>query len=184
MKNKEKLAIAAIYAVLAAIVRTTFQNEMLDIAFANAVLLIAVESSGLGYGIAVALAAEVLAKLVGVQPYWIAVPFAALGNVAMLASWQFISRYDLGSKFASRVFAIVPSSICKCLALLLGAGILWLAGALSLSWDQLLVELMAGFLGGAIMACIYTVATRKSAKYKKGAKKSAKLPAGHKPGAK
>jgi uncharacterized membrane protein len=179
MKNKEKLAATAMYAVLAVIVRTTFKQEMLDIAFANAVILIAVESGGLGHGIAAALAAEALAKIVGIQPHWIAVPFAAFGNVALLVSWRFISRFDLGSRFASRMFAIVPSSLCKCLALLLGAGILWLAGALSLSWNQLLVELMGAFLGGAIMACIYTVATRKKVSVKK-----AKQPAGHKPGAK
>ena len=83
----------------------------------NLLLIISVMIYGYMTGISVAAISPVMAKLVGIGPFWSLIPFIILGNVVLVLLWRLIGNSSKNKKNLMYILALVVAAICKFLVL-------------------------------------------------------------------
>ncbi|SHH54762.1 hypothetical protein SAMN02745823_00247 [Sporobacter termitidis DSM 10068] len=85
----------------------------------NLILIMTVMTCGLSSGLVVAVISPFLAKLVGIGPLWVLIPFIALGNCGLVLIWQLVAKRAFKEKFIGTVVALVAGAAGKFLILYL-----------------------------------------------------------------
>lgn len=80
----------------------------------NLILIASVMTCGLSSGLTVAVISPVFAKLVGIgTPFWVIIPFIALGNGVLVVIWYFIGRKAFKDKLPGYLIALVTGAVVK-----------------------------------------------------------------------
>ncbi len=124
----------------------------------NMLLIISVMIGGLASGLTVSALSPILAKLVGIGPFWSLIPFIVIGNAALVLLWHYIANRNMGATYIAPIAALVLASGAKFLVLYLGIVQIAVPLLLSLSAQQAAAvsgmfsvsQLMTALLGGAL----------------------------------
>jgi len=93
-------------------------NTLVTGSIVNMLLIVSVMSCGLGSGLTVAVVSPFVAKLFGIGPLWVIIPFIAVGNIVLVLLWHFIAKRKIGGKpIISYVIALATAAITKFLVL-------------------------------------------------------------------
>lgn len=96
-------------------------NSLLTGSIVNMLLVISVMTCGLASGLCVAVVSPVAAKLFGIGPLWILIPFIAAGNVVLAALWHWIGKRSRnGRRYSVYLAALVTAAVAKFLVLYVG----------------------------------------------------------------
>lgn len=85
----------------------------------NMILILSVMTCGFSSGLVVALISPVLAKLVGIGPLWVLIPFIAIGNCSLIVIWYFVAKRAFKEKLLGQFLALCVGAIGKFLVLYL-----------------------------------------------------------------
>ena len=95
-------------------------NQIITGSIVNLMLIISVMTCGLSTGLTVSIFTPILPTLLGFGPVWPIVPFIAVGNIALTASWHFIGNRKMGSIYVSYVVALIAGAVTKFFILYFG----------------------------------------------------------------
>ena len=88
-------------------------NTIITGSAVNAILIICVMICGLSSGLTIAMLSPVLAKLAGIGPLWMLIPFIILGNMVLVLIWHILGNKPFGKK---EIVAYVAAAIVAALA--------------------------------------------------------------------
>lgn len=88
-------------------------NVLLTGSVVNFVLIVSVMTCGLTSGLTVAIVSPFLAKLIGIGPLWVLIPFIALGNIVLVLIWHFIGNRKIWKSIVSYIIALIVASPAK-----------------------------------------------------------------------
>jgi hypothetical protein len=137
-------------------------NILITGTIVNLLLIVSVMTCGLASGLSVAVISPVMAKLIGIGPLWILIPFIAAGNIALVLLWHFIGNRKAEHKYAAYIPALAAAAIVKFLVLYIGIVKLAVPMFLGLPAQQASVvshmfsvpQLITALAGGVIAAVI------------------------------
>ena len=112
-------AICIALLVAAQVITASFANTFITGTLVNLVLIISVIICGITSGLTVAMVSPVLARLLGIGPLWILIPFIMLGNISLVVVWHIISHRK-GSHKNQYILAWLHGAIAKFLILYIG----------------------------------------------------------------
>jgi hypothetical protein len=168
MNNKEKIlwiTRTAIFTALLIVIQATtasLGNTLITGTFVNLILIVSTMTCGLASGLTIAVISPVMAKLVGIGPLWVLIPFIAAGNIALALFWNFAGNKNLGRKYAAYAIALVTAAVAKFLVLYIGIARISVPLFLNLPDQQALIvshmfsipQLITALAGGVIAAII------------------------------
>jgi len=124
MKNKRVYWITATAVFIALVIGTQAATasfgQFVTGPLVNLMLIVAVMTCGLTSGLTVAAISPVFAKLLGIGPLWMIIPFMMAGNAALVLAWHFIGKRKFASTHLVRAVALVSAAACKFAVLYLG----------------------------------------------------------------
>lgn len=85
----------------------------------NLILIVTVVTCGFSSGLTVAVISPIVAKLVGIGPLWVLIPFIALGNCTLILLWHVIGKRIFKEKLIGYFVALVTGAAGKFLVLYL-----------------------------------------------------------------
>ncbi|MBC8530332.1 ECF transporter S component [Gehongia tenuis] len=98
MKNQSRIrwitrtaVFLALLVVLQALT-ASFGNTLVTGSVVNLLLIVSVMVCGPASGLSVAVLSPILAKLLGIGPFWSLIPFIIAGNVVLVLLWHFLGR--------------------------------------------------------------------------------------------
>lgn len=100
--------IALLVSIQMIVTAMSFGNIIIIGSLVNMILILAVMICGLSTGLTVAILSPLFAKVIGIGPFWVIIPFIALGNSALVIIWD---------RLGSSKIAIIVSSVAKYLIL-------------------------------------------------------------------
>lgn len=104
--------------IIGQLVTTTLGgNTIITGSIVNFILIISVMTCNLSTGLTVATVSPVFARLIGIGPLWVLIPFIVLGNIVLILIWNYIGNRDFRKKYVSYIVAMIVSSVCKFLVL-------------------------------------------------------------------
>ena len=151
-------------------------NSLLTGSIVNLLLIISVMTCGLASGLTVAVISPIIAKFLGIGPFWSFIPFIIAGNITLAALWHFIgNRQHTSRKFTAYIAALLCSSVAKFLVLYVGVVQIVIPLFLNLPAPQASVlsnmfsvaQLFTALIGGVVAIIVLPVlknAVRKSQK--------------------
>jgi len=87
----------------------------------NLLLIITVMICGMASGVTIAVISPVMAKLLGIGPFWALIPFIIIGNITLVVLWHLIANKSFGNKkIFSYVIAAIVAAVAKFAVLYLG----------------------------------------------------------------
>ncbi len=86
----------------------------------NLLLIVSVMTCGLASGLSVAVISPIMAKLIGIGPLWILIPFIAAGNIVLVLLWHFAGNQNRGHRYAAYITALISAAIAKFFVLYIG----------------------------------------------------------------
>jgi hypothetical protein len=95
-------------------------NILITGTLVNLLLIVSVMTCGLASGLSVAVISPVMAKLIGIGPLWVLIPFIAAGNIALVLLWYFIGRRKTENRYAAYIPALIAAAVGKFLVLYVG----------------------------------------------------------------
>jgi len=95
-------------------------NTIVTGSIVNMMLVVSVMTCGLATGLSVAAVSPIMAKFIGIGPFWSLIPFIIAGNTTLVLVWHFIGNRKMGRKHASGITALVCAAIAKFLVLYIG----------------------------------------------------------------
>lgn len=126
MSNKKKILWITQTAVFIALlivlqaVTASLGNTMITGTVVNLLLIVSVMTCGLASGISVAAVSPVIAKLIGIGPFWILIPFIAAGNIVLVLIWHFIGKKDTTRRYGPYFAAMTTAAVVKFLVIYIG----------------------------------------------------------------
>ncbi len=137
-------------------------NTIITGSLVNLILVIAVMTCGLSSGLIVAMISPVLAKFMGIGPFWELIPFIALGNAVLVTVWHFIGNMKIGGKLVAYIIALSAAAIAKFITLYMGVVVIAVPLILNLPEKQAGVisgmfsfpQLLTASIGGAVAILI------------------------------
>ena len=157
----------AIFIALLIVLQTTtamLGNTVITGSCVNLMLIVSVMTCGLGSGLTVAAISPVMAKLIGIGPFWSLIPFVLAGNITLVLLWHFIGNRNIGmNKYAAHIIALVVAAVSKFLVLYFGIVRIAVPLLLKLPEPQAKVisgvfsihQLITASVGGAIAIVIF-----------------------------
>lgn len=112
---------AILIALLVVIQVTTagFGITLLTGSLVNLILIVSVMTCGFSCGLVVAVISPIIAKLVGIGPFWVLIPFIAVGNAVLIIVWHLVARRTFKESYSGSVVALVTGAVAKFLVLYL-----------------------------------------------------------------
>ncbi len=95
-------------------------NVFITGAIVNMLLIISVMTCGFASGFSVAVISPVIAKLIGIGPLWILIPFIAAGNIMLVLLWHFVGNRKVKHRYAAYIAALITAAIAKFFVLYVG----------------------------------------------------------------
>jgi len=131
----------------------------------NLILITSVMTCGLASGVTVATISPVLAKLIGIGPFWAIVPFILAGNIVLVIIWHYIGNKKWINVYFSRVITIIAAAAGKCALLYIGVVLILIPYVLLLPEPQATVvaglfsinQLFTAAIGGTVATIILPV---------------------------
>ena len=126
MNNKVRIlwiTRTAVFTALLIVLQATaaqFGNHIVTGSIVNMMLIISVMTCGLASGLSTAVISPVMAKFLGIGPFWSLIPFIAAGNIVLVILWHFIGNRNTGPKYTALVTALFTAAIAKFLVLYIG----------------------------------------------------------------
>jgi len=108
--------------IISQIVTVSFGNTLVTGSIVNLILIVSVMLGGLSSGLTVAAISPILAKLIGIGPFWELIPFIVLGNIILVLLWHWIGNRDLGGNKVPYFVALIVGAIAKFLLLSFSIG--------------------------------------------------------------
>jgi len=97
-------------------------NQLVTGSIVNLMLIISVMIGGYSSGLTVAVISPVVAKFLGLGPFWALIPFIAIGNAVLITMWHVIAKRNFGPKYLPYIVALVAAALTKFAVLYLGVG--------------------------------------------------------------
>ncbi|SET19466.1 ECF transporter S component [[Clostridium] polysaccharolyticum] len=113
-----RTSLCAALLIIAQIASVSFGSTLLTGTIVNLVLIVSVMVYGLSTGLTVAFISPVLAKIFGIGPMWILIPFIMSGNLVIILVWHFVCRKWKGG--FGYIQACVGGAAAKFLVMYLG----------------------------------------------------------------
>lgn len=111
--------LVALLVVLQA-VTASLGNVLITGSIVNLLLIVSVMTCGLASGLSVAVISPIIAKLIGIGPLWVLIPFIAAGNVILVLLWHFVGNLHIKHRYAANIAALIAAAAGKFSVLYLG----------------------------------------------------------------
>jgi len=95
-------------------------NTLVTGTLTNMILIVSTVLCGLRTGLTVAALSPVLAKLIGIGPFWTFIPFIALGNAALTAVWSYAKKNRVKNTLLKNVITVAVAAVIKFLIVFTG----------------------------------------------------------------
>jgi hypothetical protein len=95
-------------------------NVLITGSIVNLLLIVSVMTCGLASGFSVAVISPIIAKLIGIGPLWVLIPFIAAGNVMLVLLWHFIGNRHIKQRYAAYIAALIAAAAGKFCVLYFG----------------------------------------------------------------
>lgn len=140
-------------------------NVLITGTIVNMLLIVSVMTCGIRSGGIVAIFSPVLAKFLGIGPFWALIPFIAAGNIVLILLWHLIGNRNIKRKYIAYTAALVTAAAGKFLVLYIGIVKVAVPLLLGLPQQQAIVvsnmfsipQLITASTGGIIAALILPV---------------------------
>jgi len=86
----------------------------------NMLLIISVMTCGFASGFSVAVISPAVAKLIGIGPLWILIPFIAAGNIVLVLLWHLAGNRNTKYRYAAMFAALISAAAAKFFVLYMG----------------------------------------------------------------
>ncbi len=151
--------------VVAQTATSVLGNTLITGSINNLLMIVTVMTLGLSSGLTVAVISPVLAKLLGIGPFWSLIPFIILGNITLILIWHFIGKRKIVNEHIARGAVLVCAAVAKFLVLYIGIVRIAVPLLLGLPEQQAAVvsgmfsvpQLFTALIGGAVAAAILPV---------------------------
>ena len=126
MKEKGKvlwITRTAVFIALLVVLQTAtapIGNTLVTGSIVNLLLTVSVMACGLASGLSVAVVSPIMAKLIGIGPFWSLIPFVIAGNATLVSLWHFIGNRKTGRKNTAWITALICAAAAKFLVLYIG----------------------------------------------------------------
>jgi uncharacterized membrane protein YuzA (DUF378 family) len=160
-----RTAIFVALLVVAQFATAPLGNTLVTGSLVNLILIVSVMTNGLSAGLTVAILSPILAKLVGVGPFWTIIPFIIIGNAALVLIWRLIGDAEKPNKYALWIISLIAAAVVKFAIIYLGVVKLAIPIILGLPEKQALVlsaafsfpQLITASVGGVIAIILLPV---------------------------
>lgn len=133
-------------------------NTIITGTVVNMLLIVSVMTCGIISGISVGAISPIMAKLIGIGPFWSLIPFIVAGNITLALIWHIIGKRHWGHKYTAKIAASIIAAIAKYLVLYVGIVQIAVPLFLGLQEPQAVVisnmfsmpQLITALLGGII----------------------------------
>lgn len=137
-------------------------NVFITGSIVNMLLIISVMTCGFASGFSVAVISPVIAKLIGIGPLWILIPFIAAGNIMLVLIWHFVGNREVRHRYAAYIAALIAAAAAKFFVLYIGIVKIAVPIFLNLPEQQAkvvsnmfsLTQLITALIGGVIAVMI------------------------------
>ena len=106
--------------VLVQFLTSQFGTTLITGSLVNMLLIISAMTCGMHTGLTVAVFSPVLAKLIGIGPFWTIIPFIIIGNLVLVMIWFKIGNSEKPNRVAAWVIALIAAAVSKFLIIFLG----------------------------------------------------------------
>ena len=106
--------------VVAQLVTTQFGTTLITGSLVNMILILAVMTCGFSSGLTVAVVSPIVAKLLGIGPFWSIIPFIIIGNFVLVALWHKIGNRQTHNRSIDWVLALILAAVAKFIVIFLG----------------------------------------------------------------
>ena len=113
----------AVFIALLVVLQTataSLGNTMVTGSIVNMILVVSVMICGLASGLSVAVVSPIMAKLIGIGPFWSLIPFIIAGNTALVSVWHYIGNRKMQRILTAYITALISAAIAKFLVLYIG----------------------------------------------------------------
>lgn len=157
-----RTAVCAALLVVLQAVTASWGNTLITGSVVNLLLIVSVMTCGLSSGSCVAVLSPVLAKLIGIGPFWSLIPFIVAGNLSLVLIWHCAGNRQGRHPAAGKVAALIAAAVAKFLVLYVGIVRIAVPIILRLSEPQATVvsnlfsfpQLITALAGGAAALCL------------------------------
>ena len=169
MKNKSALWITTTAVLIAMLiglqaVSASF-GQIVTGSLVNMILIIAVMKNGLASGLTVAFVSPVFARLLGIGPFWVLIPFLMLGNAVLVIIWHLLGRQKFTSMLIVRMITLITAAIGKFITVYVGVVLIAIPFLLDLPENQAAVisgvfsimQFFTASIGGGVALMIMPV---------------------------
>lgn len=140
-------------------------NPLVTGSIVNFLLIVSVMTCGVASGLSVAVVSPIMAKLLGIGPFWSLIPFIILGNVVLVLLWYAIGNFKKGRKLFGQIIALVAAAFAKSIVLYIGIVKIAIPVMLKLPDQQAMAisnmfsfsQLITATVGGAVALLILPV---------------------------
>lgn len=147
-------------------------NIIITGSIVNLLLIISVMTCGLASGLSVAVISPIIAKLIGIGPFWVLIPFITAGNVILVLLWHFVGGRETNHRYAAGIIALITAAASKFFVLYIGIVKIAVPLLLNLPEQQAKVissmfsftQLITAAIGG-IIAIMILPSLKKAIKY-------------------
>ena len=95
-------------------------NTLITGTIVNLLLIVSVMTCGFTSGLTVAVISPIMAKLIGIGPLWILIPFIAAGNTVLILFWHLLGKRNMGRRYIAYIVALIAAAAAKFLVLYVG----------------------------------------------------------------
>ena len=162
-KNTQWITRTAVFTALLIVsqfVTSQLGNQFITGSVNNLILIISTMICGFASGATVACISPAFARLLGIgTPFWLLVPFIAIGNLVLITLWYLIGKHVKNKKI-SYLLALIIAALSKFAALYIGIVMFAAPVLLNLPPNSPIMiafsfpQLITAAIGGAIAVCI------------------------------
>lgn len=147
-------------------------NTIITGSIVNLLLIVCVMTCGLSAGICVSAISPIIAKLLGIGPFWELIPFIIAGNIVLVLLWHLIGNYPMKNKLVPSILALIIGAIGKFATLYFGIVQFAVPIILRLQGEQAVIisamfsvpQLITALIGGTV-AIVILASLKKYLKY-------------------
>lgn len=126
MDNKQKIlwitrtAIFIALLIVLQLATAPLGNPLVTGSIVNFLLIVSVMTCGTASGLSVAVVSPIMAKFLGIGPFWSLIPFIVGGNVVLVLLCYAIGNLKKERKLLTRITAIIVAAFAKFIVLYIG----------------------------------------------------------------
>lgn len=106
--------------VVLQVITAPLGNTFITGTIVNMLLIISVMTCGLSTGAVVSIVSPIMAKLLGIGPFWVLIPFIAAGNTVLVLIWYFVGNRNTKRKYIAYISALITAAVGKFFVLYVG----------------------------------------------------------------